>query len=113
MLPAMRRGSLAMLARSMTRRGQHLVCLWLILALVGLTLEIARHSVHHADDEETAACAFASAAGHVPAVSAPSFVPAPLPPLIAVVATAVDGLDRSAPRLGTVDERAPPPPLFA
>jgi hypothetical protein len=105
MLRAMRRESLA--------SRQRLVCVWLILALACLTVEIARHSVHHADDEETAACAFASAAGHVPAVSAPSFVPAPLPHPIVDVATAVDGLDRSAPRLGTVDERAPPPPLSA
>jgi hypothetical protein len=102
-----------MLARSFPVCTQHVVCVWLILALAGLTLEIGRHSVHHADDGEAAACVFAAVAGNAPVISAPSVVAAPPLAPVASVATAVACVDRSPLRLGTVEDRAPPHRLSA
>ncbi|PWU24417.1 MAG: hypothetical protein C5B48_06485 [Candidatus Rokuibacteriota bacterium] len=113
MLRAMRRGTVATLARSMPVRGRHLVCVWLILALAALTVEIGHHSVHHADDQETATCVFACVAGHVSVVSAPPIVAEPIADPIAIVATAAASVDRPARPLGAVQERAPPPFLSA
>ena len=113
MLRAMAEMPLRAEARSLPACGRRLAFVWLAVVLAILTFETGRHSVHHLDDDEAAACAVASTVGHSPLVDAPPVVVAPFTCAVASVVVDRTPLAPSARPLGLDHERAPPRSLSA
>jgi hypothetical protein len=57
---------------------QRLIAAWLVLLLAFATFETARHSVHHLDDDDLAACIVACAGTNVPIAEVPPVVVTPV-----------------------------------
>jgi len=86
------------------------IAVWLVVVLAGTAFETGRHSVHHLDEDDLAACVVACAVTNVPVAEAPPVTPAPVPDVVRFVtsdgglpAPSIDPLDvhegRGPPRL--------------
>jgi len=94
-------------------RAMRAMVAWLVLLLAAATFETGRHSVHHLDDDDLAACIVACAAANVPVAEAPSVTAAPVADVTCVL-TIDAGLPAPSTRALDVPEgRGPPPQLSA
>jgi len=89
------------------------IAVWLVVVLAGTAFETGRHSVHHLDEDDLAACVVACAVTNVPVAEAPPVTPAPVPDVVRFV-TSDGGLPTpSAHPLDVHEGRGPPRLLSA
>jgi len=93
-------------------RAMRAVVTWLVLLLAVATFETGRHSVHHLDDDDLAACVVACAATNVPVAEAPPVNVAAVADVVRALTIDV-GLPAPSSRALDVHEGRGPPPLLS
>lgn len=95
-----------------TSEWPRLIAAWLVVLLAVATFETGRHSVHHLDDDDLAACVVACAVTNIPVAEAPAVTVAPIPDIVQLL-TIDGGLPTPSTRPLDVHEGRGPPRLLS